>query len=86
MKKKLPNNAYIGEAELVFMQSGDCIENGLQELHVHIQDGGGGFFIALDTERWAIDSPDDLTEVLKAVNVIMKEISKYQAVEEGDQI
>jgi hypothetical protein len=35
-----------------------------QFLHIHTEDGGGGDYFVMDTERWAFDNIDDLIEVL----------------------
>ncbi len=41
---------------LVLAQDGDCCGgNDYQYLNIDIQDGGGGAFAVLSSERWAID-------------------------------
>lgn len=35
-----------------------------QELIIEVQDGGGGPYVILKTERWAMDTPDELTPLI----------------------
>lgn len=45
--------------KLTYTQEGDCCGGGdLQFLEVETHDGGGGHFITITTERWAIDAKD----------------------------
>jgi len=62
--KKLPEGIKIHSACIQFIQDEDCCgrngEDGQdgQELFVHFEDGGGGFYFVLNTERWAVDADD----------------------------
>jgi hypothetical protein len=54
-----------------FTQEGDCCGDGTQALNVAQDDGGGGPFWIIDTERWAINSISELVAVLQAAGVPM---------------
>ncbi len=60
-----------------FIQDGDSISAGMQELQVIIDDAGGGPFMALHTERWAIDTPADLDPILKEAKMLMEQAWKF---------
>lgn len=48
-------------------QEPDCCDpNTLgQEIHLRTQDGGGGNFLIIETNRWAIDDIDKFADMLK---------------------
>jgi serine protease inhibitor ecotin len=53
--------------KITFTQENDCMESDSlgQYLNIHTEDGGGGDYFVMDTERWAFDNNiDDLIEVL----------------------
>jgi hypothetical protein len=52
--------------KVTFVQENDCMVNSDlgQFLNIYTEDGGGGDYYVMDTERWAFDSIDDLIEVL----------------------
>ena len=54
------------EFKLTFSQENDCMESSDlgQFLNIHTENGGGGDYFVMDTERWAFDNIDDLIEVL----------------------
>ena len=44
----------------------DPIEpDGVQELTIYTEDSGGGTYYVIETQRWAVDNLEDLTEVLE---------------------
>ena len=48
-------------------QENDCCDSGCgQVLEVWTQDGGGGNFICIKTDRWAIDDIDAFCKMLKS--------------------
>lgn len=61
-------------------QSADSCQDGDEDqtLHIEIDDAGGGRFLILETERWAIDGDDEsinkfatmLKKLMKAANSI----------------
>jgi len=71
---KLPRNVSVGYLEIEFIQDGDSIEAGHQTLRVRLEDGGGGFFIVLETPRWSIDSPEELREILDVAQSLAREL------------
>ena len=42
----------------------DVTGAGIQAIKVSAHDAGGGKFLVIETQRWALDSIDELTEVL----------------------
>jgi hypothetical protein len=60
----------VQSAKIVYWQDADnCPEDGGQELVVHTEDGGGGPYIVIATQRWAIDvdEVDNVPELLRRV-------------------
>lgn len=54
------------DLRMVFTQDDDCVEgDGGQILEIKTQNGGGGDFYVISTERWAFDNIEDLIEILK---------------------
>lgn len=55
------------EAVLTFEQPKDCCDGcelSHQSLTVGVTDGGGGPFLYIQTDRWAIDNPKELARLL----------------------
>lgn len=51
-----------------FTQDADsCSDAGTQELGVSVEDAGGGKYLVIKTDRWAIDSVADLTAMLERI-------------------
>ena len=70
----------IEAAKLSFVQDGDSIIGGLQELEIGLEDAGAGAFITLKTDRWAIDSPDDLKKIFDFVEKLKYQIDEFNEV------
>jgi hypothetical protein len=49
---------------VVYTQECDESSNDIQELKVFTEDNGSGKYIVFQTQRWAIDSIDELVEIL----------------------
>lgn len=62
-------------AEFTFTQDGDSCDGlgNLQQLEVSVEDAGGGKYLVIKTERWAMDSIDDLTALLERVKAAFGE-------------
>jgi hypothetical protein len=58
--------AVIEGMSVTYTQDSDSCDtsNDNQQLDVFTEDGGGGKYMVLKTERWAIDSIDELIEIL----------------------
>lgn len=58
--------AEIEEVAITYTQEADsCQEDDLQQsLEVSTEDAGSGKYIVFKTDRWAIDSIDELVEIL----------------------
>lgn len=54
------------EFEMTFTQDSDCCDSADgQFLKIKTQNGGGGDFFIIETERWAFDNISELVTVLK---------------------
>lgn len=60
------NNLYLlsQELKMTFTQEADCCDNKEQYLTIKTQNGGGGDFYVIETERWAFDNIPELVKVL----------------------
>jgi hypothetical protein len=55
------------------------LEEGDQELYVYLEDAGGGVFLVLETERWAIDGDAESIDKFAAM---LKKMLKAGAIGE----
>lgn len=53
------------EFEMTFTQDADCCDTRDQFLTIKTQNGGGGDFYVIETERWAFDNVTELIMTLK---------------------
>lgn len=54
------------EFQMTFTQDGDCCDtNHEQYITIKTQNGGGGDFFVIETERWAFDNIPELITILK---------------------
>jgi len=53
------------EFQMTFTQDSDCCDSKEQYLTIKTQNGGGGDFYVIETERWAFDNIPELINVLK---------------------
>ena len=72
------NKPLLEEAAFKFSQDGNCVDGGAEFLEIRCDSSLGidrdeSCFFILKTERWAVDSADDLQELF---NRIKKVISK----------
>ena len=51
--------------QMTFTQESDCCDNKEQYITIKTQNGGGGDFYVIDTERWAFDNIPELITILK---------------------
>lgn len=66
----------IFEKTFVYEQEKDCCDGEsmyVQTLTVQTQDGGGGNYIILKTDRWAIDR-DDIDKFCEELKTILKDM------------
>jgi hypothetical protein len=58
--------AEVEEMQVTYTQENDSCDSSSfpQQLELSTDDAGGGKFIVIKTERWAIDSIDELVEIL----------------------
>jgi hypothetical protein len=52
------------EFKMTFAQDADCNSTEDQFLTIKTDNGGGGDFYVIETERWAFDSIDELVEII----------------------
>jgi hypothetical protein len=67
LRSKIKTNKMKAEVErvlVVYTQECDESSNNIQELKIFMEDNGTGKYIVFETERWAIDSIDELIEIL----------------------
>jgi hypothetical protein len=67
LRSNLTTNRMKAEVErvlVVYTQECDESSNDIQELKVFTEDNGSGKYIVFQTQRWAIDSIDELVEIL----------------------
>lgn len=76
-KKKNEQNIELASASATLTQDADCCDGSIvQTLNLSSEDGGGGWFWVIKTERWAFDSPEELSKQLKKI------ISKLEEMKE----
>lgn len=65
----------IFEKSITYTQESDCCspKDLGQQLVVKTQDGGGGSYIVLETERWAIDKTD-IDKFSQALKDLLKDL------------
>jgi hypothetical protein len=51
--------------QMTFTQDSDCCDSNEQYLTIKTQNGGGGDFYVIETERWAFDNIPELINILK---------------------
>jgi len=51
--------------QMTFTQDSDCCDSKEQYLTIKTQNGGGGDFYVIETERWAFDNIPELINILK---------------------
>lgn len=52
------------ELQMTFTQDADCCKCNEQYLTIKTQNGGGGDFYVIETERWAFDNIPELVQTL----------------------
>jgi hypothetical protein len=52
------------EFKVTFAQDADCNSTEDQFLTIKTDNGGGGDYYVIETERWAFDSIDELIEII----------------------
>ena len=60
--------------EMTFTQDADCCDRRDQFLTIKTENGGGGDFYVIETERWAFDNIPEL------MNTLLRFYSKHQNV------
>lgn len=55
----------LDEVSASYFQSGDGIDNTDQSLVIKTQNAGDGVYYVIETKRWAVDSFDELIEIIK---------------------
>lgn len=75
--QKSKTRTEVPRASVTLTQDGDCIGgDDVQTLTISSDDGGGGWFWVLETERWAFDSLDELKEQLRGVMQKLEELKE----------
>ena len=67
------NKVQIASAKVTLYQENDCCDTGKegQTLNVEVVDGGGGPYLVLQTERWALEI-DEIQALITKLNEIQR--------------
>jgi len=70
----LDNHLFKFSAEFV-QDADDCSpdQDSYNVLNISTEDGGGGKFFVIETNRWAFDKVDDLLELVNRFNAMLDE-------------
>ena len=62
----MSNKPYVisQDFELTFTQEEDCCSSEEQFITIKTQNGGGGDYFVINTDRWAFDCIEDLVRIL----------------------
>ena len=72
------------ELQMTFTQEADCCSNEEQYLTIKTQNGGGGDFYVIETERWAFDNIPEMIAVLMKFYKSHRKIQKEENNEESN--
>ncbi len=77
-RKWINQKPSLTEGMLHFEQEKDCCDDVTfkgdpQKLLVRVSDGGGGAFITIETKRWAIDSAEELSELIRPLEKLIRD-------------
>ncbi len=73
----------VGKVSAEYLQEADDTSTDIQSLEISTEDGGGGTYFLLKTERWAFDSIDDLVNIL---NDFKKRINDEDDKQQGEKL
>lgn len=82
MEKEYKTSLELGDLVAYFTQEADsCSEkwasgsvSAIQQINIEIRDAGGGAYIVIKTEEWAVDSVSELTRLVDRVVNAFKEM------------
>ena len=63
------------ELQVTFTQESDCCDDKEQYITIKTQNGGGGDFYVIETERWAFDNVPEL------IGILMKFYTKHKKIQ-----
>jgi len=66
----------------VYWQQEDCcapVNEGGQTFTISTQNGGGGSYLVISTERWALDSAKEIDDFARKLKAILARINKEEA-------
>jgi hypothetical protein len=66
------------EFQMTFTQDSDCCDSKDQFLTIKTQNGGGGDFFVIETERWAFDNIPEL------VTTLMRFYTKHKLIKSNE--
>lgn len=73
------------ELQMTFTQEADCCDDREQYLTIKTQNGGGGDFYVIETERWAFDNIPELIGTLMKFYKKHKRIQKEENIEKDEK-
>ena len=53
------------EMSILYSQEGDSCSSDMQDIEIKTQDAGGGKYLVIKTERWALESAKELTDLVR---------------------
>ena len=72
------------ELQMTFTQEADCCSTEEQYLTIKTQNGGGGDFYVIETERWAFDNIPEMIAILMKFYKSHRKIQKEEKNEESN--
>lgn len=72
------------ELQMTFTQEADCCSSEEQYLTIKTQNGGGGDFYVIETERWAFDNIPEMIAILMKFYKSHRKIQKEEKNEESN--
>ena len=67
-----PRPPQMGAFSIDFHQDGDSCDSADQMLTVKIEDAGGGHYFVLTANRWAVNSPEEIADLLCKVQRMLR--------------
>ena len=52
---------------VTYQQDSDSCSDGVQTITIILRDAGGGDYYVIETEEWAIDTPEEFLELFKHI-------------------
>ena len=67
MSEKKPELVYVEHQYTQEEDSNGRTGMNIQEITIKAEDAGGGFYFVIETERWAVENPSELADLVREV-------------------